>query len=370
MMNTKITASANRELDVLLEEICTALQISQTQYELAVKHYEAVGSWISEDPFLGGLAPRIFPQGSMRLQTTVRPWRYIEYDLDIVYLIGTGMQLTPHQLYRHIQQRLSLNKTYREKLESLPRCLRLAYAGDFHLDIVPACPDIGYGGTFIRIPSDDSEGKRTNPEGYASWFEQQCAQQGAIKAERDLAPIPSHTPSQYRSVLRRVTQLFKRRRDVVYNDDQDAPASIVLTTLAASFFQGANNTTDALIAILLETETLFAGSEGFSVQNPSNPGEDLTEQWSPRQWQRFRSFISDFREKMYGLMEARGTQLSTTLQTLFGEEVATRAIAAYARNLEAERRADRLNATLGTGLLTTETGRGTAKIGRNENFGA
>ena len=369
-MNTAITASINTELDALLEEICTALQISQTQYERAVEHYNAVGNWISEDPILTELDPRIFPQGSMRLQTTVKPWRYIEYDLDLVYLIGTGTQLTPRNLYRRIQHRLQQNKTYHDRVECLPRCLRLTYSGDFHLDIVPACPDIIYDGPFIRIPSDDTQGKRTNPEGYAIWFEKQCAIQEDTKAERQLTPIPPHQPLHIRSVLRRATQLFKRRRDVVYNDSNDSPASIILTTLAASFFQGSNNTTDALISILSKTDALLARGEGLSVPNPSNPGEDLTEEWSPSQHSRFRSFISDFKEKLNALIVARGPLLSESLQTLFGEEVATKAITSYAKRLEADRRADRLYATAGSGLLTTETGRDKVKVGRNENFGA
>ena len=369
-MYTTITESASKELDALLEEICAALQITQIQYEQAVTHYEAVGNWISEDPFLGSLVPRIFPQGSMRLQTTVRPWGYIEYDLDLVYLIGTGGKLTPRDLYWRIQQRLRDNKTYRDRLESLPRCLRLTYAGDFHLDIVPACPDTVYGGSYIRIPNGDWDSKRTNPEGYATWFEQRSSLQQQIKAEHQLAPIPLHQPPQYRSVLRRATQLFKRRRDVVYQDNQDAPASIVLTTLAGNFFQGKDNTTDALVAILSTTEAIVDGGAGLSVPNPSNPGEDLTEPWTPRQHQLFHSFVSDFHEKMCALMDARGSQLTKTLQALFGEKIATQAVTAYAKRLEAERRAGRLHATTGTGLLTTQIGRGTVKVGRNENYGA
>ena len=369
-MSTAITASANTELDTILEEICTALQISQTQYKQAVEHYEAVGNWISEDPVLAKLAPRIFPQGSMRLQTTVRPWLYIEYDLDLVYLIGSGTQTRPGDLYRQIQHRLNLNKTYRDRLECHPRCLRLTYAGDFHLDIVPACPDIEYGGSFVRIPSENLEGKRTNPEGYAIWFETQCAIQGEIKAERELTPIPPHQPLQNRSVLRRATQLFKRRRDVFYSDQEDSPASIVLTTLAAGFFQGSDNTTDELISILSRTNALLARSNELTVPNPSNPGEDLTEHWSLSQKHRFQSFISDFKEKMYALMESRGPQLSEALQALFGEAIATQAITSYGKRLEAERRADRLYVTTSTGLLTTENGRDKDKIRRNENFGA
>ena len=69
-------------------------------------------------------------------------------------------------------------------------------------------------------------------------------------------------------------------------------------------------------------------------------------------------------------MDARGSQLTKTLQALFGEKIATQAVTAYAKRLEAERRAGRLHATTGTGLLTTQIGRGTVKVGRNENYGA
>ena len=368
-MHTNITDSANRELDALLEQVCAALQITQTQYEQAVTHYESVGNWISEDLFLGALAPRVFPQGSMRLQTTVRPWRYMEYDLDLVCLIDTGRQLTPRDLYLRIQQRLRDHKTYRDRLESLPRCLRLTYAGDFHLDILPACPDTTRGDSFLRIPDSDRDGKVTNPEAYATWFEQRCALQRQIEAQRELAPIPPHQPPQYRSVLRRATQLFKRRRDVVYQDDQDTPASIVMTTLAGNFFGGEDNTTDALVTILSSTAAIVDKSAAVSVLNPSNPEEDLTEHWTPRQCSRFNSFVSDFLAQIYVLMDARGPKVTTTLQALFGDKIATNAVTTYAKLLEAERRTGRLNATTGIGLLTTQIGPGTVKVGRNENYG-
>ena len=368
-MPTTIAASANKELDALLDDVCTALQITQTQYERAVTHYEAVGNWLSTDPFLSTLVPRIFPQGSMRLQTTVRPWGYIEYDLDLVYLISTGRQLTPRDLYWRIEKRLRENRTYQERLEILSRCLRLTYAGDFHLDILPACPDTEYGGSFIRIPDGDPEGKRSNPEGFAKWFEQRCALQLVVKAAAELAPIPPHQQPKHRSVLRRATQLFKRRRDIVYGDDEHAPASIALTTFAGKFFGGQDNTMDALLTILSSTEAFVAGREVLSVPNPSNPGEDLTKSWTPKQCTRFHDFVSDFHAKMHVLGAARGPNVSKILQTLFGEKIANQAVTAYAKRLDAERRAGRLRTATASGLLTTQTARGTAAIRRNENYG-
>ena len=182
-MSLVVAESANAELDALLEEVCNALQLTQTQYQQAVTHYRAVGEWLKEDPILSGLASRIFPQGSMQLQTTVRPWRYIEYDLDLVYLIEVVNGTTPRALYGKVQRRLMEHQVYRERLNSLPRCLRLTYAGDFHLDVVPACPDPMMGGTYMTrgasapIPKGTPNGSKSSARNkenrmlpFARWF--------------------------------------------------------------------------------------------------------------------------------------------------------------------------------------------------------
>ncbi len=69
-------------------------------------------------------------------------------------------------------------------MERLPRCIRLNYAGDFHLDIVPAVPDFEVGGTYIFVPDLDANlaidapqndrWKPSNPKGYQIWFEDHC----------------------------------------------------------------------------------------------------------------------------------------------------------------------------------------------------
>ena len=45
------------------------------------------------------------------------------------------------QIYDWVHERIAANEIYREMLEKLKRCLRLNYAGSFHLDILPACPN-------------------------------------------------------------------------------------------------------------------------------------------------------------------------------------------------------------------------------------
>ena len=87
-------------------------------------------------------------------------------------------------------------------MERLPRCIRLNYAGDFHLDIVPAIPDLLAGGTCILVPDLDANlslhspqndrWKPSNPKGYKTWFEGRCVSLTTLKCSRaSVEPLPA-----------------------------------------------------------------------------------------------------------------------------------------------------------------------------------
>lgn len=141
-----------KSLDELVEEICVTLQITPTQFESAEKHYRAVGDWLAKPgSVLAHLQPSIYPQGSMALRTTVRPREREEYDLDLVVQVS-AFDNDPMRLYELVRHRLLEHADYRDRLEPLKRCLRLSYANQFHLDILPARPDFMRGTTCIEVP--------------------------------------------------------------------------------------------------------------------------------------------------------------------------------------------------------------------------
>src|SRR5260370_1315895 len=61
-------------LDALLRAICAELRLSDALHRQAKERYEAVGRWllVESGPLARG-EPHLFPQGSLRLLTTVRP---------------------------------------------------------------------------------------------------------------------------------------------------------------------------------------------------------------------------------------------------------------------------------------------------------
>jgi len=64
-MAQMVTASANAQLDQMLEDACEGLQLTETQQKEAEGHYVAVGEWLSdEESPLHQFDPAIKTQGS------------------------------------------------------------------------------------------------------------------------------------------------------------------------------------------------------------------------------------------------------------------------------------------------------------------
>lgn len=124
--------------------------MNATQFERAEQSYDGVTNWLAADESpLSGFDPLLYPQGSLLLDTTVRPIRQAEFDLDLVCVLNMVKGRSPAHIYDVIWDRMYTHRTYRAIMERKDRCIRLNYAKDaqFHLDIVPAIIDTAKGVT-------------------------------------------------------------------------------------------------------------------------------------------------------------------------------------------------------------------------------
>ena len=77
----------------------------------------------------------------MRIDTTVKPWRHVEFDLDLVCELTTPARpLDPLVAYNLLARMKSSGIYAPNPFEPRYRCIRLNYANNFHLDIVPPSP--------------------------------------------------------------------------------------------------------------------------------------------------------------------------------------------------------------------------------------
>ena len=367
-MEQTLAAPKTPVLDELLDLICEDIQIGQERFDRATTSYGAVSEWLRHpDSPVRAYGPDIFPQGSLRLDTTVRPLSHTEFDLDLVCLVNYPECDCPSEVYELLCDRVMAHGTYAPKVVRMPRCIRLDYEGDFHLDIVPAVPDPaappGAGG--IRIPDREMKVWRaSNPRGYSEWFEAQARKRKLVeKYSADLSrsrvePLRQPAPASEKHPLKLAVQLLKRWRDVEFEGREGlAPSSIVLTTLAGRLYDGDDHPTQALHAILNGVYDL-ANQGPIRLTNPSNPSECITDRWSqkPEAYEAFLASVFDFRVRWQKLLaDGRLPGISEELKALFEEAPVARAFVKFAERRERASSEGRLYSDRSSGRLLVRT---------------
>jgi hypothetical protein len=301
---------------IILKKMLAELEIPDAAYEKAVKRYEDIGAWFSrEESSLNQYDPHVFPQGSFRLGTAIKPVNGDEkYDLDLSCKLRQRISKKTHtqeQVKSLVGKELEAYRVARgiqEKLEPKHRCWRLNYQDElqFHADIVPAIPEdeqrrvqlnaairksesdqfARAADTTVVITDDRNANYRTisdewkisNPEGYASWFEDRMRSMDRItlleKAQIDAVPTYKR-----KTPLQQAVQLLKRHRDIMFAKAPDKkPISIIITTLAARAYNGETDLGDVITNILDKMGGLVQSAKP-RVPNPTDPAEDFADKW-------------------------------------------------------------------------------------------
>jgi hypothetical protein len=352
-MATTVRAIAFDSLDEMLDGICEKLQLSSSEYQLAEQRYGGIGGYLDRHGRLAAFRPKVYPQGSVALGTTVKPKGRQEYDVDLV----CELEIEPHRLNNPVaildlvQESIEENLIYGPLVERKNRCVRLNYVGKFHLDILPAVLDRAAGGTCVLVPDCKAGSwKPSNPKGYAAWFKSRCAFAVADVLAR-AAALPRVESVEEKPQLKLAVQLVKRARDVRFSGSDLAPRSIILTTLFALHYSGEQSTLDALQNIASRILDNIPSSGRLHVLNPMNLREDFSESWNEGAppYLAFVNFIRDLNQELQSLRNARGIHnVKTILQRLFGEEVTNSVVEDEVRKLSGARQTNTLAIALGT----------------------
>lgn len=358
-------------LDSILEQVCVDVQLTSAQYEDATKKYGSIGRWLADPSSpLYRYAPDIHPQGSMSLGTTIRPWRGEEFDLDVVCQLNGCDGQAAAAVYELVARRLRDHGTYRLILEPRNRCLRINYAGNFHLDIIPACPVVG---TTIKVPDRElAAWISSNPVGHAEWFFKRCQFRRILEKrafDAVIRPLPSQVPAEYKYPLQRAVQLLKRHRDSFFDGNPNAARSILLTTLAAQVYGGEQSLTLALNRIIDGIRVFIVQVPGIPrVPNPTNPQENLAAGWNVETYPQFIRYLQSLREHLDHLMKSNGIdEMAKSLSGFVGKPIAERVILERARETEQLRNKRTLRVERSTGILSSAAG---IAIPRNSFYGS
>jgi hypothetical protein len=362
-------------LSMLLDSAVETLDISPELQQLAVERYEKAGSWLADH---GGDRWRVYPQGSFRLGTVLRPAiRNGEFDIDLVCWYGIAKQHTTQEKLKQtvggmLHRYLEWKKNQPEDdgpdtCESRRRCWTLTYPS-FHLDVLPTIPDEEYPPTGILFTDKRlRQWQHSNPIGYANWFRTRSVelQRGLVAAAKErlihVDDVPEFT---VRTTLQRVVQVLKWDAMIYFASDADnMPPSILITTLAGHVYDGEPDLHAATVGVLERIPRFIENRNGtWWVANPAHEKENFTNKWNEYP-QRRTTFYAWLREVSIVLQDAaqlHGNGLdavATRLSESFDTDPIKHSAQRYSDYLHRHREAGRLRMT-SAGLLTTAAGRG------------
>ena len=170
---------------------------------------------------------------------------------------------------------------------------------------------------------------------------------------------------QVRTTLQKVVQILKHHRNVMFEDCDDAPISIIVTTLAALGYSGELGVYDALRAILNRMDGFIeCGPQGYRIENPVDQKENFADKWNedPAKARAFFRWLEKAKEDLSTLEEAgSAAELHGALERLAGGIMAKRAHMAYGEGLKESRSQGKLFVSA-TGLSNAAESSGSSAV--------
>lgn len=366
------------QLDDLLDKMAESVQLDDTRYIRMKTSYESAKKWIEEDEiFFKPYNYDVYPHGSVRILTTVKPIGKDEFDLDIAIHLKSNTPHTPQRIYAELKRCMeSYAKKHGLKVEAKKRCIRLNYAGDFHMDILPGIQDNAFDQNKIKVPDRElGDWVSSNPRGYGDWFmgKANLVRESLLEKSLRAEKLPADN-FKYKKPLQRAVQLIKRYRDMYFQkDDTYKTSSIILTTIAGQFYRGEESIFDTVDNIITTIRTKVNQPIGrLKILNPVNAEEDFTDKWDnePEYYEAFKKFASHLYNEWQKLKMQNGVlEEGIIMKGLFGDDIFRKAQISQTARIEALRKSKDLGVTRNTGMLTSASSVGAATIKSNTFFG-
>lgn len=281
------------------------VNLSQGRLDLLDTRADSIYAAIRADSIFGAQVTGKSPQGSWAHRTIINPVGDKEYDADFMLLMKDVDEWTPRDYLTKLNSALGSHATYGAMpRECKNRCVRIVYANQCHIDIVPS---IIRGGLEYIANYETDSWERTDTQGFTSWMK---SKDGAARGD-----------------LRRVIRLMKYLRD--HKNSFTGTRSVILTTLLGeqvSEVQAAinpsyySNVPTSLLHIVSDLDDwLQARPNRPSIADPSGSGTTFDHRWDDATYKYFRDRIHAHAREIREAYESEDYDESLKLwQGIFG----------------------------------------------------
>lgn len=260
---------------------------------------------LSNDSEIGDIVLGKNPQGSWAHRTIIKPIEGNEFDADFMLITEEQNDWTPRDYINSVYTTLRGHGTYKAKTKKKNRCVRVVYANDCHIDIVPFV--VLADGRQVIANHETDEWEETNPDEFTAW----------MKRQDDIA----------QGNLRRVIRLTKYLRDHHMNFKRTK--SVILTVLLGERVSATNKVFDpsyyadlptAFVHILEDLNSWMPPTLPH-LPDPSGADNDFNHRWNQASYDNLRSKVQTIAETTRAALDADSKDESLELwQAIFGDD--------------------------------------------------
>lgn len=270
----------------------------------AITNFVQTGEDIFAENFID-----ILPQGSYAHRTIINPVRpNDEFDADLLLEMNEVEGWEAKDYVQELYTVFRDSSTYRPMVSRHDRCIRIDYANEFHIDLVPYMER--HDAHYITNRAEDRF-ELTNPEGYNEWLDER----NRLASGR----------------LVKVIRLVKHLRD--FKDTFSCKSVILSILLGNSVSESAawgddsqySDVPTALKNIVGSLDDYLQANELMpSIDDPSEPTENYNHRWDQDEYANFRTKIHVYRGWVDEAYEEQDAEESKTKwRRLFGEKFGT-----------------------------------------------
>lgn len=274
-------------------------------------HVAAIRNCLHEDEDLGPVIRRFLRQGSWAQRTIIKPQPGHEFDADV--LVEMKQQRTwaddPKQYLLAVHDALKTAPRYRSRVELKTRCVRVVYAGDCHVDLVPYVHTSGWFERHEIVNRTENGFEQVNPGGFTDWMR-----------DRDRLAAGN---------LRTTIRLLKYLRD--YKQTFAVPSVILTVIVGSRVSWWRSQLTDQYAALPTAFTRLITDTDRWlqerpdlpEIADPSCPQARFDHRLTQRGYGNFRDRFHDYAGQIRAAYNADERDESLTLwRKVFGNEFA------------------------------------------------
>lgn len=150
------------------------VNLNQSRLDSLQKRVGTIEDFIADNEDFADIFVDLIPAGSWAHRTIIKPVsENDEFDADVLLLIEERGDWLPKDYIEHLYSAFRSSLTYKPLAERKTRCVRINYAGDFHLDVVPYIERSGSHYITNRLePPEHGSFELTDPEAFTAWIDE------------------------------------------------------------------------------------------------------------------------------------------------------------------------------------------------------